>query len=461
MSHMDAIVVGGGFAGLSAAVRLAGGGARVTVLEARPQLGGRATAFRDPASGEWVDNGQHLMLGCYRDTLAFLDVIGARDRISVQPRLDVPMVDTDGRASALACPFLPSPFHLLGGVLDWDALALGDRLAALRMVGAIRLAVAELRGDARRAASPGETVENWLIRNGQTARLREMLWGPLAIAALNQEPASAAAPYFSRVLAEMLAAGADGASIALPVVPLPQLYVEPAKTWLEERGCRVIAGSRGQVVLSAGRVESVRTPASDLRADLVIVATPWHALPSTFGGDVSPVARLLDAASHTSPSPIVTVNLWVEGRALGTWFVGLPGRTIQWVFDKRAIFRGQANQANHLSLVASAAARLDTWSNEAIVELALEEVCSAVPEIRDLRLLRANVVRERRATFSLAPGQPLRPHVRTSVAGLFLAGDWIDTGLPGTIESAVRSGHAAAAEALRAPGSRLGLLASP
>jgi hydroxysqualene dehydroxylase len=135
------------------------------------------------------------------------------------------------------------------------------------------------------------------------------------------------------------------------------------------------------------------------------------------------------------------VNLWTEGRPLRTPFVGLPGRTIQWVFDKRAILgRG----ATHLSLVSSAAQGLDDRSNDAIVRLAVDEVSDALPEIRDHRIVRANVVRERRATFSLAPGQPARPGTRTPVAGLFLAGDWIDTGLPGTIESAVRSGHSAA-----------------
>ncbi len=443
---MDAIVVGAGFAGLSAAARLASHGVRVTVLEARPQPGGRATAFRDPASGEWVDNGQHLMLGCYRETLAFLEAIGARNRLSVQPRLDVAMIDERGRISTLSCPALPSPFHLLAGILDWDALALGDRLAAFRLLNAIRLAVGEMRGVERRAASPGETVENWLIRNGQTGRLRDMLWNPLAIAALNQEPARAAAPYFSRVLAEMLAAGPGGASIAIPQVPLRDLYVEPARAFLEARGSHVVTRARAKVVLSGERVASVRTPAQSYSADAVIVAVPWHALPSAFEGDVSPIAPLLDAAARTPPSPIVTVNLWVKGGPLPVPFVGLPGRTIQWVFDKRALF---GSGAQHLSLVASAASHIDGWSNDAIVDLAVDELCSAIPDVREFELTRANVVRERRATFSLAPGQPCRPGVRTAVPGLLLGGDWIDTGLPGTIESAVRSGHAAADEALR------------
>jgi squalene-associated FAD-dependent desaturase len=442
----DAIVIGACFAGLSAAVRLVERGARVVVVEARRQLGGRATAFRDPQTGEWVDNGQHLLLGCYRETLAFLDTIGARDRVAVQPSLAVSFVDRGGRASSLACPMLPSPLHLLGGVLAWDALGVKDRLAVFNLVPAIRLAMAELRGGERRAASPGETVENWLIRNGQTARLREMLWDPLAIAALNQSPATAAAPYFSRVLAEMLAAGAQGSAIVLPLVPLHEMYAEPARAWLESRGSRVLAGAPARVVVEAAKVRQVSTAAGAFTAPAVVAAVAWHALPSLVEGDTAPLAGIVDAAAGTSASSIVTVNLWTKGRALASPFVGLPGRTVQWVFDKRAILgRG----ASHLSLVSSAADHLDSCSNDAVIQLAIEEVSDALPEMRGNTIVRANVVRERRATFSLAPGQPPRPHARTPVAGLFLAGDWIETGLPGTIESAVRSGHAAAEAAVQ------------
>src|SRR5439155_3350944 len=120
-SRGDAIVVGGGFAGLAAATRLAEQGARVLVLEARPTLGGRATAFTDPATGERVDNGQHVLLGCYRDTFKFLERVGAMDYVQVQDRLTVDMVDRDGCASRLACPSLPAPFNLLGGLITWSA----------------------------------------------------------------------------------------------------------------------------------------------------------------------------------------------------------------------------------------------------------------------------------------------------------------------------------------------------
>src|SRR5438093_473735 len=145
MKTYDAIIVGAGFAGLSAAVRLTRQGARVLVLEARSRLGGRATAFVERETGELVDNGQHVLLGCYTETFAFLREIGALDNVRVQPQLSVAMIDRDGRRSRLACPPLPAPFHLFAGVLEWSALTWSDKIAALRMITPLRLARRELQ----------------------------------------------------------------------------------------------------------------------------------------------------------------------------------------------------------------------------------------------------------------------------------------------------------------------------
>src|SRR5204863_8204672 len=195
---VDVLVIGAGFAGLSAAVRLARSGARVAVLEARSRLGGRATAFADRETGEIVDNGQHVLLGCYHETFSFLRDIGADGHVRIQSQLAVTMIDRDGERTRLDCSGMPAPLHLVAGLFDWPALSWADRWGALGMARAIRTARREAEGDHRRlAASPGETVENWLIRNGQTARLREMLWDPLALAALNQSPTVAAAPPFA------------------------------------------------------------------------------------------------------------------------------------------------------------------------------------------------------------------------------------------------------------------------
>src|SRR5258706_5735566 len=223
MNTPDVIVIGGGVAVLCAAVDLAQRGARVRVLEAKAVLGGRTASFHDPQTGEPVDNGQHVLVGCYHETFRFLGIIGAADRVRLQPNLDVEFVDGAGARSRLRCPSLPAPINLLAGLLDWTALGWADRLAALRMARVP-------------PASPFETVEQWLINNGQTARLREMLWEPLALAALNQSVRDAAAPPFARVLADMFGGDSRDAALGLPRVPLDELFAEPARRFVEAHG---------------------------------------------------------------------------------------------------------------------------------------------------------------------------------------------------------------------------------
>jgi zeta-carotene desaturase len=443
----DVIVIGAGFAGLSAAVMLADAGARVLVLEGRPRLGGRATSHRDPRTGELVDNGQHVVFGCYRDTFKFLDTIGAADHIVLQRALNVGVVDGQGRRSRLACPALPAPLHLVAGVLDWDALRWRDRLAVLRLAGPLNRARRRLRrGRGDPAVPSGETVDAWLVANGQTPRLRELLWEPLALAALNQSPREAAAPPFTRVLAELFGGDPVDSAIGLPVRPLTEAYAEPAAEFVRARGGEVRTSSPATVEISNGAVSGVRVRNERFEAAAVVAAVAWYSLGDLFEppppGD-SPLTPLIAAAARMHPSPIVTVNLWLNRTVTDEPFIGLPGRRLQWIFDKRALF---GTSAAHLSLVSSGADAILRLSNDELIEIAAGEIAEALPAAREARIEHASVVREPFASFSLAPGEPPRPPTRIGIGGLFLAGDWTDTGLPGTIESAVVSGHRAARE---------------
>ena len=475
MSAYDAVIVGAGCAGLSAAARLAAVGAKVLVLEARSRLGGRATAFVDRDTGELVDNGQHVLLGCYRETFEFLRLVGATDHVRFQPNLTMTSIDRDGRISQLRCPSLPSPLHLVAGVFSWSALGWRDKLAVLRMAGPLRAAQRDAaqhdaaqhdaaqhdaaqrdaaerdatRRDAARSSrsttkpetTTTETVEQWLVRHGQTPRLRELLWDPLALAALNQPPTVAAAAPFGRVLAEMFGRDPLAAAIVLPTKPLHLMYAEPARTFIEARGGSVRTGVTARIHLAQHAVTSVEAAGESIQTAAVVCAAPWFAWPDIFVGDIAPIAVTLDAARRTSASPIVTVNLWFDRVVMDEPFVGLPGRVNQWVFDKRAVFGASAS---HLSLVSSGAADIVQRTNAQLISTAVTELREALPRVRDATMVRATVIREPRATFSLAPGQPARPSTQTAVRGLFLAGDWVDTGLPATIEGAVRSGHLAA-----------------
>lgn len=419
---------------------------RVLVLEARGRLGGRATAFEDRETGERVDNGQHVLLGCYRETFAFLSRIGASDRVRTAPVLEVAFVDRRGRGSVLRCPPWPSPLHLAAGVLGWPGLPWRDRATALRMAGALVTArrYASGRGE-RSGAKPGETVHAWLVRHGQSAGLVEMLWEPLALAALNQDIRVASAEPFARVLGEMFGPDRAAAAIALPSKPLDEMYAHPAREFIEARGGRVRTNALARVEVDGRRVVAVDVRGERFEAKAVICAVPWHDLPAVVRGETAPMASVLDAAGRLASSPIVTVNLWFDRVVMDTAYVGLPGRAMQWAFDKRAAHGGGAS---HLSLVSSGADAILRMGNDELVALASAEVGESLRPARDARIVRATVVREPRATFSLAPGQPARPATTTAVDGLWLAGDWTATRLPATIESATVSGHRAAAAAL-------------
>lgn len=434
MAGWDAIVIGAGCAGLSAAAALADAGARVLVLEARPGLGGRATSFRDPATGERVDNGQHILMGCYEQTLVFLDRIGASDRVRWQAGLSLPMIDRRGYESVLKLPAVASPLHLLGGVMAWDALSWRERLAILRVGSALG---APKEAPSRHGA---ETVREWLNRHGQPLRLIELFWEPLALAALNQSIDQAAARYFTVILERMFA-DATAAALVLPAVPLDTLYAEPAREWLRQRGHDVRVNAPAHVLVEDGRVSGVRVRDERIDAPIVISTVPWHAFGALFDQMPPALAAIAANAASLQSLPIVTVNLWFDRAVMHEPLVGLPGRTFQWVFDRRAIIGGATS---HLSLVSSGAEAIVAQGNDELIATALREVRAALPAARGATLRKGLAVREKRSTFSLAPDAPPRPHTMTPIDGFVLAGDWIDTGLPATIESAVVSGHRAA-----------------
>ena len=448
---LDAIIIGSGFAGLSAAAALADAGARVLVLEARPGLGGRATSFRDPATGERVDNGQHILMGCYEQTLVFLDRIGASDRVRWQAGLSLPMIDRRGFESVLKLPSVAAPLHLLGGVMAWQALDWGERLAILRVGKALRSGTP--KGAPYDSGTPKgvpynhrpETVRDWLNRYGQPQRLIELFWEPLALAALNQSIDQAAAHYFVTVLERMFA-DPVAAALVLPAMPLDEMFAEPARDWLLQRGHDVRVNAPARVDVDGHRVTGVRVRDERIDSPIVISTVPWHAFGALF--DQMPPALAATAANAAAlPSlPIVTVNLWFDRAVMQEPLVGLPGRTFQWVFDRRAIIGGASS---HLSLISSGAEAIVAQGNDEIVATALREVREALPAARSVTLRKGLAVREKRATFSLAPDAPPRPQTATPIEGFFLAGDWIDTGLPATIESAVVSGHRAAAAVVR------------
>jgi zeta-carotene desaturase len=437
------VVIGGGVAGLTAAVRLAEAGRRVLVLEARPRLGGRATAFDDKTSGTPLDNGQHVMFGCYHEMLDLLRTIGAEDNVRIQPTLDVPFVDLRRRKTRLHCLDLPSPLHLLGGLLEWDALRWRDRWAAARVWRAVRrvqrLAAQKARGEGGSGFRDQGTlsVRDWLLELRQTRRLRDMLWEPLAVAALNEPPELASARVFAEVLALMFTGGPRNSAIVLPRVPLDRMYAEPARAFIEARGGVVRLNALAKVVADDSGVTGVRVGDESIPCRTVVSTVPWNTFATLFDAVPQGLRETARAAARIVSRPIVTANLWYDRLVTDEDFVGFPNATIQWVFEKGL-------HASHLSCIVSGAIELVDRSNEEILAVARADVEDRLPGARGAKFLRGVIVRERHATFSTAQPELRRPAPTTAVPGLFLAGDWIDTGLPGTIEGAARSGRLAA-----------------
>ena len=433
-------VVGGGFAGLAAAVRLARGGARVTLLERRPFLGGRAYSFADPATGDVVDNGPHALMGAYTAALDFLAEIGAGSKLAFQRRLHVTLADPALGLGAVAAPALPGPLQAPAALLRYRLLAPGDRVRLL--VGAVRLA-------ARPPASlRHSTVAEALARVGQSAAACARFWHPLAIATLNETPEVAAAAPFAAVLRKAFFAGARAARFGLARVPLSELYTIDARRTLEQAGGTVVTGA-AVATLALGRdgVEAlVLRDGRRVEADAVVLAVPVTAL-----------LRLVPASlRHAHPfrplaavgtSPIVSVHVWLDRPvSWGGPFLGLLAGRAQWLFDCGPTAGG----GHRLASVTSGARSWDDAGDDEIAAEVLADAAAVLPAVRAARARRTLVVRERHATVSLTPAaDAARPGVETPIPRLFLAGDWIQTGLPATIESAVIAGRAAADRTLK------------
>jgi hypothetical protein len=204
------------------------------------------------------------------------------------------------------------------------------------------------------------------------------------------------------------------------------------------------------VVLQAGTVHRVEIRGEPLRARRLVLATPWFTWPGVLAGDLAGVVEVVEAARHTAWSPIVTVTLGFDRAVMREALTGFPGRPMQWAFDVGPL--SGAPPGTRVSLVSSGAAETLRRPDEALVALARAVVDDLGPEARAARVVTSRVVREPRATFSLAPGQPARPATRSRVDGLYFASDWVDTGLPATIEGAIEAGHRAAAAVLEDAG---------
>jgi hypothetical protein len=268
-----------------------------------------------------------------------------------------------------------------------------------------------------------------------------MLWEPLAVAALNEPADIASARAFAEVLSLMFSGGAANAALVLPKVPLDQMYAEPARAFIEAHGGAVRVNASAKLLADDRGITGVRVGEETIECRTVISTVPWNVFRTLFPTVPRSIRPLADTADRIISRPIVTANLWYDQLVMDEAFVGLPNATIQWVFEK-------GSTSSHLSCIVSGAIEFADRSNEEIIAIARADVEERLPRARRAGFLRGLIVREKHATFSTAQPELRRPSPVTPLPGLFLAGDWIDTGLPGTIEGAARSGRLAASAVL-------------
>jgi len=442
----EVLIIGGGFAGLAAAVALAKADRRVRLLEQKPHLGGRARSFVDPVTGTVVDNGQHLLMGCYHSTLQFLKEIGTLDRIKLQPNLKIQFLEPPGKLTSLDCPNLPSPWHVLGGVLRSDSFTLKEKLQILRVGRMLRGARGSSDGLARL------TVEDWLTQMGQSERVKRGFWDLISIAALNEDPRRAAASIFERVLRLALFTSPKDSCLGIPRVGLSDCYVDAARDYITSHGGQIeFSRTVENLVIAEGICRGVGLADGSVReADAVISAVPWIEFTKILPGDLLRSEPYFTNILSLRPAPIISINLWFERPITGMDFVGLRGTTVQWLFNRSKV---SSAAENCVSLVLSGAHTHIDHSKEDLLALALRDLSELFPAVHGVKMTRSLVIKERFATFSPSVGiGALRPPTRSPIRGLYLAGDWTATGLPATIEGAVRSGNSAAVEALIAAG---------
>jgi hydroxysqualene dehydroxylase len=440
--NVKVAVVGGGLAGLAAALHCADAGAQVTLFESRPRLGG--ATFSVSRDGRTVDNGQHIALRCCTAYRGFLRRLRVERLLEVQPRLDVPVLAPGGRTAVLTRSILPAPLHLAGSLLGYRHLSLAERVAAVRAVAALRSLEV---GD---PALDGETFASWLARHGQSRRAIDVLWNLIALPTINLPATEASLLLATTVFRIGLLDDSDACDLAVPSVPLQELHGDPAGRELRRAGAVVKVRTRVRTIRPAAEGLAVELGSGPEVFDRVIAAVPHHVAPSLLPPGTVDAA----VATGLGTSPIVNVHFHFDRRVLDRPVVAAVDSPIQWLFDRTrtsGVDRGQL-----VSLSLSHAVRELELPKEALVEQHRDALAELLPPVRSATLLDADVTREPRATFAGVPGtQRLRPGAKTAVPGLFLAGAWTDTGWPATMESAVRSGVAAAAAALAHPSRRV------
>ncbi len=436
-------VIGGGLAGLSAACALADMGYPVTLFERKPFLGGRASSYEHPGTGEVVDNCQHVLLGCCTNLRDLYRRLGVQDKVRWYKRIT--FIEPGGRSGTIESSALPAPLHSAISFAKFGLLSLRDKIGIARALLALVPGVTEESDDNFLA---------WLRRKGQTQAAIDRFWAPVLISSLNEDLDKSSVKYAAMVFRDAFLKSAEAGEMGLPSVPLSELY-GVATEYILARGGQVLMRSAVEPLACDDSGVTVRANERECKFDYAISAVPFHWL----GRILPPGAQsdeLQQRVNHLRTVPITGIHLWFDREITPLEHAALLDRNIQWMFQKSKIIARHAegpDSGSYLELVVSSSKALLEKSRSEIIELAMKELAEFFPAVLEATLLKATVIKEVHATFAPAPlSDEFRLSPVSAWPRLFLTGDWTATGWPSTMEGAVRAGYLTAEALARAAG---------
>lgn len=447
-SSSDVVILGGGIAGIAAALELLDSGHKVTLVEARSFLGGRAFSFTDSNTGLTLDNGQHVIVGCCTEFISFLDKLGVRDRWFLQDRLQIPVFSRDGKQGNLTASRLPSPLHLLPSFLAYPHLSPSDKLRVLWGMARARFT------DRIDSKLEEITFYQWLRENGQSERAIDNLWNLVVEPTLNDNVRQVSAAMGLMIVQEGMLFGANSANLGYATDGLLLGIGQPAKRLLEERGATLLLGEAVRRLAVSPGTEKDGLWGSVTAVELAsgrrvagtdfISALPFSSLlrllpPEVAGTD------FFTGIGRLEWSPILNLHVLYDRPVMSLPFCAFVDSPLQWVFNRNAIAGDPPGGGQLITISVSAAWDYVGLSRDELVPEFLAEMAEAFPAAGEAEVLNVAVIKQREATFRCLPGVGrLRPGPATPLSNLFLAGEWTNTGWPSTMEGAVRSGQQAA-----------------
>lgn len=439
-THCDTLILGGGLAGIATALRLAQAGQAVTLVETRMRLGGRATSFDDPATDDLLDNCQHVLLRCCTNLIDLYERLGMAHQIDWHKRFY--FCNNQGHIDEMQADDLPAPTHLTASMMSFAGMTWAEKFAISR--GMIAVMKAGVTG---RKKWHNRSFADWLTEHKQPAGAIQKFWACVTISALNEQPQNMAADYALQVFQEAFCANSTAYHMGLPRVPLVKLY-DTAQHAIEQAGGHVLLRTSAEKLLfDDGRITGVKLcDGSYLTANHYVSTVPFDRLAKLCDAPLTKADARLQQLGQIGVSPIVGIHIWFSHVVMDLPHMALTESPLHWIFNKGTDGAGW----QHLHGVISAADDLVALSSEQIMQLVVTEMRNVLPKVGTLEPVHYRVVKEKRATFRLAPGiDAIRPEPTGEVKNLILAGDWTNSGWPATMEGAVRSGYRAAGAILK------------